>query len=74
MAVTYFELRCGRLPFDSESHYLMAKVHTEGQLDLAALPETERQVIAKAVSVQLQDRYPTASQMVQQLRQTLDSD
>ncbi len=68
LAVSYLELRCGRLPFESESAYLIAKVHTEGQLDLSALPQPEREVIAKAASVQPCNRYRSATKMVDALR------
>lgn len=68
LAVTYLELRCGSLPFNSESHYMIAKAHTEGQVDLSALPPAEKTVIAKAMSVDPSDRYASASEMARQLR------
>ena len=69
LAVSYLELRCGKLPFDSESAYLVAKIHSEGQLDLSALPEAERAVITKAVSLNPDDRYRSATDMVAALRE-----
>lgn len=74
LAVTYLELRCGKLPFDSDSHYLIAKAHTEGAVDLSALPPSERSVIAKATSVDPDERYGSASEMIAALQDVVGGD
>src|SRR6185312_5588975 len=66
LAITYFELRTGRLPFD-EAKALFANL--TGSLDLSALPtEEEQRVIGRATSLQPDNRYPTALDMVEELK------
>ncbi len=68
LAVTYYELRTGALPFDCGriSDVIDAKQH--GKIDLARLAADERAVIAKATGPAV-DRYPSAGEMVQALQQ-----
>lgn len=65
LAITYFELRTGRLPFD-EAKALVANL--TGALDLSALDPEERAVIARATSHRPDQRYPTAEEMVEELK------
>ncbi|MBN9520703.1 serine/threonine protein kinase [bacterium] len=65
LAVTYFELRTGRLPFD-EARALVANM--TGALDLSALAPDERAVIARATSLRPELRYPTVQDMVEELK------
>jgi serine/threonine protein kinase len=68
LAITYFELRTGTLPFKSEriSDVFEAKQH--GAIELSRLAPGEREVIAKAASVRPEDRYANTAQMVRALR------
>jgi len=69
LAVSYIELRTGRLPFsDSGSYVEVLDAHLKGALDFSALPAPEQAVIRRAAARQPQDRYPNCQQMVQALR------
>lgn len=69
LAITYYELRTGKLPFESEriSDVFDAKRH--GIVELSSLPADERQVIAKAAASDPKDRYRSAGEMVRALSQ-----
>jgi WD40 repeat protein len=69
LAITYFELRTGQLPFHDESYMAILDSHRHGTLDLSRLETGEREVIRKATSVAPADRYPTCVAMVRALRQ-----
>jgi serine/threonine protein kinase/WD40 repeat protein len=71
LAVTYYELRTGSLPFDDQSVLAVMEAHRRGNLNLAALEPAEQQVIRKATSVDPADRYPNAAAMVGALRASL---
>lgn len=64
LAITYYELRTGRLPFD-EIRALAANM--TGGLDLSLLDRDEQNVIRRATSVQPAKRYPTCEEMVEEL-------
>ena len=64
LAITYFELRTGKLPFDEKRAML---AHITGNLDLSELPEDERAVIKKATSMQPAKRYGSCKEMVEDL-------
>ncbi len=68
LAITYYELRTGRLPF-SEAEAIQA--HILGNLDLALLPPTEREVIRKATHLRPDQRYPQTIDMVRALRDAI---
>lgn len=62
LAVTYCELRTGRLPFDEE--------HRPGRAaraDLSGLSAAERTVIARALETQWLNRWPTCTTFIQKL-------
>lgn len=65
LAISYFEVRTGRLPFD-EAKALFANL--TGNLDLSALPPEERRVIARATHLQPGRRFPSALEMVEELK------
>ena len=73
LAIAYFELRTGALPFALSSQSLeeVFGVHTGGRLKLDPLPSAERAVIRRATSLQPEDRFPTALKMVRALRQSV---
>jgi len=70
LAITYFELRTGRLPFPDESDvYEIQTAHRRGTLELSALENPdEQQVISKATSLAPTGRFDTAMQMVEKLK------
>jgi serine/threonine protein kinase len=72
LAVTYFKLRTGRLPFDAAiSLGDLLMMHLQGSLDLSALLESERTIIARATSPEASQRYPTCLDMVNALERCL---
>jgi serine/threonine protein kinase len=74
LAVTYYELRTGQLPFDNPAN-LAATVRQimEGRLDLSRLTNaTERDVIQKATARDPEARYPNAQALVWHLRRAVE--
>lgn len=68
LAISYFELRTGQLPFASEriSDVLRAKQH--GGIDLFLLPEAEREVVSTAASIDPDHRFANCREMLDALR------
>ena len=68
LAITYLELRIGRLPFVAASLMDVCDVHLEGRLNLEPLPAAERRVIRRATSLKPDRRFPTTLEMVRALQ------
>jgi tetratricopeptide (TPR) repeat protein len=58
LAVTYCQLRGGRMPFEGNPVAVMAG-HLTGTPDLGMLPESERPVVARALAKKPEERWPT---------------
>ncbi|MEM0924513.1 MAG: protein kinase, partial [Planctomycetota bacterium] len=67
LAVTYFELRTGLLPFDVTTHASMLVAKSTGKLALEALPPSERKVIQRAMRRKPKDRYGSCSEFINAL-------
>jgi serine/threonine protein kinase len=67
LAVTYFHLRTGTLPFRASAPTQIFIIHVEGKLELNPLPEAERAVIARATAVDPTKRFPSCKEMVRAL-------
>jgi serine/threonine protein kinase len=68
LAVTYFKLRTGLLPFPADSRPNdIIKCHVQGKLDLGRLPDAERAVVARATAVKPEQRYPCCADLVEAL-------
>jgi serine/threonine-protein kinase len=68
LALTYFHLRTGALPFDPQATAQeVVRLHAEGGLDLSALPPEERGVIARATSLTPAHRFTSCTELVQAL-------
>lgn len=65
LAVSYYELRTGRLPFDE---YKAQLAHLLGQLEFAGVPTDERDVLRRATSMKASDRYPSCEDFAEELR------
>jgi WD40 repeat protein len=74
LAITYYELRTGKLPFQSETWADVFDAHRSGNLDLSSIPAAEQEVIRKATSVNPTDRYPSTVAMVRALRRVIEHD
>jgi serine/threonine protein kinase len=71
LAVTYCQLRGGRLPFP-ETPAVLQRSYVRPPPDLRMLPEKERSVIARALSVVPQNRWPSCGEMMARLRKLID--
>jgi len=71
LAVTYTQLRTGRLPFKSEvlngSWRTVMRAVAAGELDLSGLESKERAVIKRATSLNPKKRYASATEMAREL-------
>jgi formylglycine-generating enzyme required for sulfatase activity/serine/threonine protein kinase len=63
LAVSYCQLRGGRLPFQGAPMQVMAG-HLGRKPDLAMLPEAERSVVARALSKKAKERWPSCREFV----------
>src|SRR5262249_19868887 len=66
LAITYCELRGGRLPFQGSPEQIMAG-HLGQPPDLTMLPEAERQVVVRALSKDPEERWPSCRAFVEAL-------
>ncbi len=72
LAISFVELRTGKLPFEDVRSYLaILNAHLDGKLDLSGLPPEEQRVIEKATSRDPSQRYESASAMVHALREAM---
>jgi TPR repeat protein len=66
LAVTYCQLRCGRLPFSGTPAEVMAGHLTQAP-DLTLLPEGERPAVRRALAKDPEERWPTCREFVEAL-------
>jgi len=74
LAITYYELRTGKLPFEEESQTSQMAIltaHVKGNLDFSRLAPEEQEVIRKATSLDPAARWPSCSTMVRELRNAI---
>jgi serine/threonine protein kinase len=65
LAVTYYRLRVGRLPFkDNLGPIEMMQAHTTGALDFSAVPEPEQTVLKKACALESPKRFDCCGEFV----------
>jgi WD40 repeat protein len=68
LAVTYCQLRGGRLPFSGTQAVVMLG-HVQGAPDLTMLPETERPAVARALAKIPEERWPSCRAFVEALKE-----
>jgi len=68
LAVTYYQLRTGTLPFDSETHVGVINAKLDGKHDFSGVSPAEAAVLRRAMSPAPADRFPSAAEMVAALR------
>ncbi len=69
LAITYAELRTGRLPFDETmTPYQVMEAHVTRNLDFSRLPEPERHVVLRATEGNPEDRWPSSRDLILALR------
>jgi len=69
LAISYAELRTGKLPLPHRSFQEVYDAHTQGNLDFTNLSQAEQAVLKRATARNPEERFPTVRQMVQELRQ-----
>lgn len=70
LAISYLELRTGRLPFpENSTAHSVIQAHLNGKIDMSRLPEAERVVIQRATAKNPAARFPSVSEMVVALRE-----
>jgi serine/threonine protein kinase len=73
LALTYHELLTGALPFDGKNYRQLLLQHTQTEPDLSRLPAGDRPVVARALSKQSRQRYPSCSAFVKALLDAPDT-
>ncbi|MGA2254855.1 MAG: serine/threonine-protein kinase, partial [Thermoguttaceae bacterium] len=75
LAVSYLELRSGRLPLFGETNPLkIAELHRDGKLNLSGLGPHEEEVVRKATHPDPERRWISCRDMVRALRKAVDLD
>lgn len=70
LAVTYVELRTGQLPYPVTKDFVFPSVGP----DLSMLPERERHIVARALSRNWLDRWPSCTDFMNALTEAVQSD
>ena len=73
LALTFCQLAAGRIPFNGEPAEQMSQ-RSKGEMDLGLLPESLRSTVARALSPEPQDRFPSCVDFVQALYDALPSE
>src|SRR5581483_4876589 len=68
LAIVYQELLTGQRPFSGTNVHQLVMQHVQGVPNLTPLPENDRPVIARALSKNPDDRFPSCMEMVQALK------
>lgn len=74
LAITYYELRTGKLPFPEESQAQVIKDKIAGNLDFRDVSPREAKVLQRALSVLPGNRFPNARAFVESLRNAVYED
>ncbi|MCC6493145.1 MAG: serine/threonine protein kinase, partial [Pirellulales bacterium] len=69
LAVTYYELRTGALPFVEQTYAAVYEAHKNGTLDFTAVSPREQAVLRKATSPDPERRYTSCLEFVMRLRE-----
>ncbi len=68
LAMTYYELRTGKLPFPEESQAQVIRDKLAGNLDFREVPLGEAKVLQRATAILPGSRFPSAKAFVEALR------
>ncbi len=71
LAVTYYELRTGKLPFPKESQMKVIRDKLAGKLFFGEVSIPEANILQRATAVDPTDRFPNARAFVKALREAL---
>ncbi|MFM7152412.1 MAG: protein kinase domain-containing protein, partial [Gemmataceae bacterium] len=67
LAIVFMELLVGKLPFTGKNARQLLLQHLTEEPDLSSLPEKDRTIIARALSKNPIDRYPSCTDLIQAL-------
>lgn len=70
LAVTYYQLRTGKLPLTGKSTGEIIIEHLHGKLTFEDVPEAERAILRRATHFKWEERFESNSAMVEALRDT----
>jgi serine/threonine protein kinase len=73
LALTYGELLLGRPVFNSRSMHELHELHLHGEAELDPLPVAVKEALARALSKQAAQRYPTCGDLYRALRRATDA-
>lgn len=73
LAITYYEMRTGNLPFETSRRSSFLRAKANGELRLDELPVREREVIERATRLDPSERYETCSQFAEKLKEAIFS-
>jgi serine/threonine protein kinase len=71
LAISYAEMRVGYRPFSGGSIVEIMHAHLKDAPDLARLPESEQQVLLKALAKDPEQRWPSCLRLVQELERAV---
>ncbi len=71
LAVSYVEMRTGRLPYDADSKDAVVALISIGAVDVDFLSKGEAEVIKRALSFKPEERFPNCSDMVKALERAI---
>lgn len=71
LAITYYELRTGKLPFETTRRSMFLRAKAQGELQLTAVASAEQEVIAKATHLDSELRYPSCTAFVDALTEAV---
>ncbi len=74
LAIVYQEMLTGELPFPGTTAIQLARQHLNAKPRLAALPEREQEIIARALSKTPQDRFSSCRELVDALDRCVTRD
>ena len=68
LAIVYQELLTGQRPFSGTNIHQLVMQHVQGKPNLTPLPPEDQEAIARALSKNPDDRFPTCTEMVRMLK------
>ena len=71
LAVTYYELRTGRVPFKELTMAAVYAAHKEGSLDFSAVSPAEQAVLRRATATESNDRFASCAEFAERLREAV---
>ncbi|SMP37780.1 Protein kinase domain-containing protein [Neorhodopirellula lusitana] len=73
LAITYYELRTGKLPFETSRRSTFLRAKANGELRLTDLPPAEQVVMERATQLDSEDRYPSCMAFVEELARAVQT-